>query len=923
MPYGAHALTGGRAVIKPGEVVEGATILIRDGIIQAVGKDLNPPPDARVWDMRGTTIYAGFVDPCLTLDSTNRPVGNASVQFDDSPTAGSAGFFGVAGSERDPGQSGPGYAVSQITPEARVVRGFSPDPKALEGVRELGFTTGNVVPQRGIVRGTSAFVALSDVTPNQAIIKADTFQHVAFEAEGGRDDAYPRSLMGVIAVVRQTFFDARHYAEANNHFRQNGQGAKRPEFDPSLEALTPAIDKKMAVLIEPGSALMDDRAARVARELELSFHLVACGQEWRRPDLVKATGVPFIVPLDFSELPKMPEEDDWEAVSLDQLRAWDWAAENAALLRQQGLDIALTTYGLSDKKNFRKNLQMAIDRGLSETDALAALTTVPARLCGVADRIGTIEAGRIANLTVVEGDNYFNPENKVREVWIDGRVYPVKRGETKPSEKPAAPDGDKEQEKKKKQDELRDVRKKRVARAPMEGRGPLAEPPAVLIRGATVWTSAQPGRLENADLLIVGGKIQAVGKGLTAPANALTLDGKGKHVTPGIIDCHNHSMALGSVNEGTLPSSAMVRIADVVNSESLNIHKQLAGGLTTLNLLHGSANPIGGQNAVLKLRDGAAPEDLKFSDAPPGIKFALGENVKQSNATRTNRFPQTRMGVRTFFANRFTAARQYLKEWDDHSKAGRASPLPPPRRDLELEALGEIIQGKRWIHCHSYRQDEILSFLRTMESFGVKVGTLQHVLEGYKVADEIAKHGAGASCFSDWWAYKFEVYDAIPYAGSLMRDRNVVVSFNSDSSDLSRRLYLEAAKAVKYGGTSEEEALKFVTLNPAKQLRIDQHVGSLESGKDGDFAIWSGHPLSSSTVCLQTWIEGKKYFDRDNEAARSDALEKERTDLLAKAKKLASSAGAGEGGQKEKDKFFELPLEHRFDFRDQHCMDDE
>lgn len=923
LPYGAHALAGGRAVIKPGEVVEGATIIIRDGVIQAVGKDLNPPPDARVWDMKGTTIYAGFVDPCLTLDSTNRPVANATVQFDDSPTSG-RGFYGVPGSERDPGQAGPGYGVSQITPEARVVRGFSPDAKALETVRELGFTTGNLVPQKGIVRGTSAFVALSDVSPNEAIIKADTFHHIAFEAEGGRDDGYPRSLMGVIAVTRQTFFDARHYVEANNHFRQNGQGAKRPEFNPSLEALTPTIDKKMAVVIEPGSALMDDRAARVARELDLDFHLVACGQEWRRPDLAKAAGVAFIVPLDFPELPKLPEEDDWEAVSLDQLRAWDWASENAALLRQQGLDIALTTYGLGDKKAFRKNLQTAIDRGLSETDALAALTTVPARLCGVAERVGTIEAGKIANLTVVEGDSYFNPENKVREVWIDGRVYPVKRGETKPSEKPVAPDGDKEekQEKKKKQDELRELRKKRVARSTMEGRGPLAEPPAVLIRSATIWTSAQPGRLENADLLIVGGKIQAVGKGLTAPANALTLDGNGKHVTPGLIDCHNHSMALGSVNEGTLPSSAMVRIADVVNSESLNIHKQLAGGLTTLNLLHGSANPIGGQNAVLKLRAGAAPEDLKFSGAPPGIKFALGENVKQSNATRTNRFPQTRMGVHTFFANRFTAARQYLKERDDYGKAGPASRLPPPRRDLELEALGEIIQGKRWIHCHSYRQDEILSFLRTMESFGVKVGTLQHVLEGYKVADEIAKHGAGASCFSDWWAYKFEVYDAIPYGGSLMHDRGVLVSFNSDSSDLSRRLYLESAKAVKYGGTPEDEALKFVTLNPAKQLRIDQHVGSLESGKDGDFVIWSKSPLDSSTVCLQTWIEGKKYFDRDNETARSDALEKERTDLLAKAKKLASSGGA-EGGQKEKDKFFELPLEHRFDFRDQHCMDDE
>src|SRR5262249_40076264 len=274
-----------------------------------------------------------------------------------------------------------------------------------------------------------------------------------------------------------------------------------------------------------------------------------------------------------------------------------------------------------------------------------------------------------------------------------------------------------------------------------------------------------------------------------------------------------------------------------------------------------------GQNQVIKLRDGASPEEMKFEGAPPGIKFALGENVKQSNAGEraTTRFPQTRMGVPTFHANRFTAAQQYLQAWEDCAKKGGV----PPRRNLELEALGEIIQGKRLIHCHSYRQDEILAFLRVMESFKVKVATLQHVLEGYKVADEIAAHGAGGSCFADWWAYKFEVYDAIPYDGSLMRDRGVVVSFNSDSSELARHLYLEAAKAVKYGDTPEIEALKFVTLNPAKQLKIDAHVGSLEVGKDGDFALWSKSPLDSGTVCLQTWIEGKKYFDRSQSVERS------------------------------------------------------
>jgi len=317
---------------------------------------------------------------------------------------------------------------------------------------------------------------------------------------------------------------------------------------------------------------------------------------------------------------------------------------------------------------------------------------------------------------------------------------------------------------------------------------------------------------------------------------------------------------------------------------------------------------------------------MKFEGATPGIKFALGENVKQSNwgEKMTTRFPQTRMGVPAFHANRFTAAQQYLKDWENFQKNGGLQ----PRRDLELEAIGEIIQGKRLIHCHSYRQDEILAFLRTMESFGVKVATLQHVLEGYKIADEIAAHGAGGSCFADWWAYKFEVYDAIPFNGSLMRDRGVTVSFNSDSSDLARRLNTEAAKAVKFGGTPEIEALKFVTINPAKQLGIDKRVGSLEPGKDADFVVWSGNPLDSRSVVLQTWIDGKKYFDRSLDADRAAALKKERDDLIAKAKKLAKLSGGGGGGNvggggdEEDGSFFRVALEHQFEGVERHCLDE-
>ena len=367
----------------------------------------------------------------------------------------------------------------------------------------------------------------------------------------------------------------------------------------------------------------------------------------------------------------------------------------------------------------------------------------------------------------------------------------------------------------------------------------------------------------------------------------------------------------------------MVRIHDVVNSETDNLYEQLAGGVTAVNLLHGSANPIGGQNCVIKLRDGAGPEDLVFAATPAGIKFALGENVKQSNWGEkfSSRFPQTRMGVGTFIANRFTAAREYLEEIQ--ASKGGPQPKPAPRRNLELEAIGEILEGRRWIHCHAYRQDEMLTLMRLMEGFGVKIGTFQHVLEGYKIADEIAEHGAGGSTFSDWWAYKFEVYDAIPYNGSLMRERGVVVSFNSDSSELARRLYLEAAKAVKYGGTPELEALKFVTLNPAKQLRIDSLVGSIEPGKDADLAIWSKSPLDSGTVCLQTWIDGKKYFDRAADEDRVKRRVQERDDLIAKARQLAKASGGGEDGGKSGDGFFRVSMEHEYDGRQRGCQEEE
>ena len=391
---------------------------------------------------------------------------------------------------------------------------------------------------------------------------------------------------------------------------------------------------------------------------------------------------------------------------------------------------------------------------------------------------------------------------------------------------------------------------------------PLTETTTVMFRGATVWTCEKAGILAEADVLIHDGKIADVGKQLAVPKDCQIVDARGKHITPGLIDCHSHMGTDGGVNESGQAVTAEVRIGDFIDNSDMNIYRQLAGGLTTSNILHGSANPIGGQNQVIKLRWGASMDELRMQEAPAGIKFALGENVKRSRS----RYPNTRMGVEQIIRDQLLAAREYDALWR-RWQAGQRSTLPP-RVDLQLEALAEIQRGKRWIHCHSYRQDEIVATLEVLEEFGIQIGTLQHILEGYKVADRMAQHGAMASAFSDWWAYKFEVFDAVPYNGALMHQQGVVVSFNSDDRELGRRLNTEAAKATKYGGVAPEEALKFVTLNPAKQLRIDQYVGSLAIGKHADLIVWSGPPLSTTTRCEQTWIDGIRYFDLESDRRR-------------------------------------------------------
>ena len=392
----------------------------------------------------------------------------------------------------------------------------------------------------------------------------------------------------------------------------------------------------------------------------------------------------------------------------------------------------------------------------------------------------------------------------------------------------------------------------------------------LLIKNATVWTNEKENKLENTDVLVVNGKISQIGKNISA-GSARVIDGTGKHLTPGIIDEHSH-IASSSINEGGQSVSSEVRIGDNLNPEDINIYRQLSGGVTTSHILHGSANTIGGQTQLIKLRYGANDDDLKFEKADPFIKFALGENVKRTTSQNNNRFPDTRMGVEEVLMDAFARAKHYERSKKESNF----------RRDLELDALVEIMNKKRFITCHSYVQSEITAMMRVAEKFGFTVNTFTHILEGYKVADKMKEHGAAASTFSDWWNYKLEVVDAIPQNPSLMQKAGVNVAINSDDAEMARRLNQEAAKSIKYAGMSEEDALKMVTLNPAKMLHVDNRVGSIKTGKDADLVLWTDNPLSIYAKAATTIVDGIVYFDREKDLQLRKKLKEERHRLIQK-----------------------------------------
>jgi|TARA_B110000196_G_scaffold7553_1_gene6634 imidazolonepropionase-like amidohydrolase len=925
-PPRAWALTNATIHAAPGKTIEDGTVVMRDGIITGVGAKVKIPKQATIIDMDGKHIYAGFIESWLDVKTVKK---DTSLQANWN---------------------------SNMRAYLKGADLFHPKEKSLKELHGLGFTTAHVTPKGGIFQGSSGLVQLGQIPK---VLSNNVAQVVEYAAGGWGAKEYPTSLLGAIAFIRQGFLDADWYSKSQGILAKYPDGNEPIQADRSLEELSIAKRNKQPFVFRTGNELYIDRSSNIADEFELNLWIMGNGYEYRRIEEMPASFM--IVPLNFPAKPDVVDPQNALQYSTEQLKHWDMAPDNAAKLADAGFQFALTSAELKDKKDFRKNLSRAVNRGLNESAALAALTTNPAKEFGQAKRLGKVAPGFIANLVVTDG-NYFDEKSKVQSVWIDGNEYEVApdplvdavgdwtliEGSNSWTLSVKADGGSLNVDEKKlklanyKLDQdrisfsvnadtilqkdvtrfkgtisggkatgyvfypdgsssdwtavLDSIKTEKGKKSKKESASNLSlvfpegaygldedvpSPKTILINDATIWTSGEKGVLKEYDILIQDGKVKKIAINISLPrGNALIIDGTGKHVTPGLIDAHSH-MAGESINEGFQNVTAEVRMRDVIEPNDVAMYRALAGGLTTINLLHGSANPIGGQNVVMKLRWGSFSDDLIFKPAPQGIKFALGENVKRVRSY--GRYPETRMGVEQVIRDAFMAARDYKKSWDIYNKDAKLKRSAiPPRRDLELDAMVEIMEGKRLVHSHSYRQDEILMLTRIAEDYGFTMATFQHVLEGYKVAERLAEHGAGASTFSDWWAYKYEVVDAIPYNGTLMTNAGVTVSFNSDSDELARRMNLEAAKAVKYGGLDEAEALKMVTINPAKQLKIDRYVGSLEVGKDADFTIWSGHPLSSYTICEQTWIEGKQYFSLEQDQYFRQRDAKLRNDLIQK-----------------------------------------
>jgi imidazolonepropionase-like amidohydrolase len=963
----AYAITGATIVTGRGDSIGKGTVVVRDGVIEAVGPvdTVKVPYDAETIDGKGLYVYPGFLDLFSTIGQPSAGARSRTGEGRSLPYADYA-------YPRTPADNRYG-----ITPEYDVASSLELTDAQADERRRLGFTDVLVAPSGAIAAGQSALASLSGLPRRESVLKSPVALHIALRSPGGLpffesqacgdDDlardldtlaemqeqarstaaqdpspptpvpapsparpatptpspatpapapsppetgrrrsggaiVYPTSLMGIVAHLRQTMLDAEHHQLVKAYY--DDKGGARPPFDPALDALHAARTKVLPVWWEANTRDEIHRALDLADEFGTTAVIVGGREAWKVADRLKSQHVPVVLRLDLPDEPKIPTRKEYRrkkaeereeplAVLEDRKARWKDRAANASALARAGVTFAFSSEGLSRTDTFHAQVRKLIDAGLPTDAALAALTRDASAIVGTSTRLGTIETGKLGHLVVMTAP-YGDEKAKPRYVLADGLKFDLEKGaaaakgkggrgarkgagnpQDRPDADPATDDADKEETKKP------EPKEETKASTPKDEE-PFTDVPSELesqrkptihtggnafIKGAKILTVTK-GTIDTGNILIVGGKIEAVGPDVTPKSDSKIIEGAGLVAMPGIIDTHSHIAIQGGVNEMSLSIVPEVRVRDVVIGDDPAIFRALAGGTTTARLLHGSANTIGGQDAVIKLKHGLAGRDLIVQGGPQGVKFALGENVTR----RTGRFPNTRMGVAATIERAFEEGKAYRATWRAYAACvaeGKAVG-PPPRRDLRLEAIADVLEGKIKIHSHCYRSDEILMLLRIAERHGVRVQSLQHVLEGYKVAAEIAAHGASASTFSDWWAYKIEAYDAIPFNAAMLTRAGVSVCIKSDDPELVRHLNLEAAKTVKYGDLSVDQALATITINPARELGLDSRIGSIEPGKDADIALFNGHPFDATARCELTLIDGEVWFERKSSATFPD-----------------------------------------------------
>jgi imidazolonepropionase-like amidohydrolase len=868
-----HAIQNARLVTVSGGVIENGTIVLENSVITAVGTDVDVPPEARVIDGTGLTVYPGLIDAMTTLGHTSSSAA-ARNGGTSGPRRGGNGEDRSWGPEDRPA----------TTPWVSAADDLDPEDERIERWRHAGFTTAATTPEHGFFPGQAAVINLAGFRGREMVIHTPVGLRVNLSGGPGHS-GYPTSLMGGFAYLRQTFMDADHYGRIWTAYEASPTGRVRPEYDETLEPIRTAVAGSWPIFFPAASATEIGRALTFGDELGLNMVVYGAHGAYEAADDLVAAGAAVLVSLDWPR-PSRDADPDREP-TLAELRLRERAPTTPATLEEAGVDFAFFTDGMRDPTDALTNARYAVKAGLSPEGAIRAFTLSAAEILGIDDRTGSLDVGKMANLVVTEGD-LLDDSSTVKMVLVDGHVFESRDRLAEREEEFRRMAGEAGSSGGTRSSGGRGswggfgggkvaMPSEFTGLTPTTPRGPYQTADAWIVRNATIMTGTGE-TIDNGSIAIVDGKITAVGADVDAPADATEIDAGGQWVIPGIIDAHSHIAGDGGINEGTITVSAMVGIEDILDPDDVGIYRAVAGGVTTANILHGSANPIGGKNAVLKMRWGADANGLLVDGAAPGIKFALGENP--SRTRNPQRYPNTRLGVMDVIRQAFTDAAAYKAEWDAY-EAGDNGDVEP-RRDLALDALVEILDGDRLVHAHSYRADEILQLLRLAEEFDFQIATFQHVLEGYRVAEEIAEHGAGASTFSDWWAYKVEAYEAIPHNAAIMAEQGVVVSINSDSGEEMRHLNQEAAKTMKWGGLDEHEALALVTINPARQLGIDDRVGSLEVGKDADLVIYDGHPLSMFSRVEKTMIDGAIYFDREMDGERQAQLEHEKQTLIEK-----------------------------------------